>query len=132
MQKKLALFKIGSQEYQLSEVDIPGAKCLAEYDDLSEIYPTFYTTSDTYDVSNFASNSAVSAFYATTPTRTVSEAAKRSIGLKNSIHQKGEGNSQFGTRWIHNPKLKQSKKIRSTDDLPPGWIEGRKIKFDED
>jgi hypothetical protein len=27
---------------------------------------------------------------------------------------------------------KRSKKIRSTDELPEGWIEGRKMKFDDE
>lgn len=132
MHKKLTLYKLASAKYQLSEIDIPNAEALAEYDDLSEIYPDFYATSNTYDVTAFADDSAVSSFYATTATRTVSEAAKRSIGLKNSINQSGAGNSQFGTKWIYSDTEKRSKKIRSTDPIPEGWLEGRKIKFDED
>ncbi len=55
--------------------------------------------------------------------------AKQSIGAKNSIHQSGEGNSQFGTRWIYNIELKESKKIKKTEQIPDGWKLGRKIKY---
>jgi group I intron endonuclease len=48
---------------------------------------------------------------------------KRKIGKANSIKQKGEGNSQFGTRWITNEI--QNKKIKKTDIIPNGWRIGR-------
>ena len=54
---------------------------------------------------------------------------KAKIGAKNSICQKGSGNSQFGTRWIHSLNLKLSKRIGKTEALPENWLEGRKIKF---
>ena len=57
------------------------------------------------------------------------EESKRKIGEANSIHQKGKGNSQYGTRWIHNLELKKSKKIKKEEVLPEGWLEGRKMKF---
>lgn len=66
------------------------------------------------------------------PVRGITDEAKRSISLKNSINQRGEGNSQYGTIWIHSLTEKRSKKIRSTDEIPVGWIRGRKIKFDEE
>lgn len=133
--KKLTLYKIENEDgtaYRVSETEIVGATALAGYNDISELYPNFYNSTSTYNVNNFTSNSAVSSFYATTPTRTVSEAAKVRIGAANSINQTGEGNSQFGTRWIFSDELKQSKKIRSTDNVPEGWELGRKIKFDGD
>lgn len=135
--KKLTLFKIendsGESEYQVSELDIPNAEPLASYDDIGELYPQFYDTDNsTYDVSNFTSNSLVQSYYATSPTRSVSLAAKQAIGAANSVHQTGEGNSQFGTRWIYSDTEKQSKKIRATDDIPEGWQLGRKIKFDNE
>lgn len=40
--------------------------------------------------------------------------------------QSGEGNSQFGTRWIH--RGLENKKIKKEDLLPEGWIVGRKMK----
>lgn len=58
-----------------------------------------------------------------------SDTAKKKIGEANSVHQKGEGNSQFGTMWIHNINLKQSKRIPKTEEIPEGWLKGRKIKF---
>lgn len=48
-----------------------------------------------------------------------------------SASQLGEGNSQYGTRWIHNMELKESKKISSYESLPDGWREGRKVNFDK-
>jgi hypothetical protein len=58
--------------------------------------------------------------------------SKRKIGEANSKHQKGEGNSQYGTCWIHNLEEKISKKIPKDeleDWLELGWIKGRKMKF---
>jgi len=137
LDKKLTLFKteneLGEAEYQVSEQDIPNAEPLASYNDIGELYPNFYDTSNsTYDMSSFTSNSLVSSFYATTPTRSVSEAAKTLIGAANSVHQTGEGNSQFGTRWVHSLEEQRSKKIRVTDKIPLGWLEGRKMKFDDE
>lgn len=53
---------------------------------------------------------------------------KTLIGLKNSKHQTGEGNSQYGTMWIHHPLEFSNKKINKTDQIPEGWIKGRKFK----
>ena len=61
--------------------------------------------------------------------KTHSEESKRKIGKANSKIQSGSGNSQYGTMWIHNLELKKSKKINKTDQIPDGWIKGRKIKF---
>ena len=135
--KKLTLFKteneLGEAEYQVSEQDIPNAEPLASYNDIGELYPNIYDTSNnTYDMQAFTSNSLVQSFYATTPTRSVSDAAKALIGAANSVHQAGEGNSQFGTRWIHSMEEQRSKKIRVTDKIPKGWLEGRKMKFDDE
>lgn len=58
-----------------------------------------------------------------------SDESKKKIAKKNSIHQQGKNNSQFGTRWIHSTELRLSKKIGKTDSLPEGYSEGRKIKF---
>jgi hypothetical protein len=54
---------------------------------------------------------------------------KKKIGEKNSEHQSGNKNSQFGTRWIYSDDLKSSKRIKNNDPLPLGWNEGRKMKF---
>jgi hypothetical protein len=45
---------------------------------------------------------------------------------------KGEQNSQYGSCWIHNLDLKESKKIKKEDInqwLEKGWLNGRKLKF---
>jgi hypothetical protein len=39
------------------------------------------------------------------------------------VLQKGEKNSQFGSRWVHNPATKESKKHRG--DLEDGWVYGK-------
>ena len=52
--------------------------------------------------------------------------SKKKIGEQNSISQKGEKNSQFGTCWItkdnENRKIKKEELINYTTD---GWIKGR-------
>lgn len=54
-----------------------------------------------------------------------SEESKQRIGVANSIHQKGSGNSQYGTMWITNEV--ESKKIRKDEEIPEGWRKGRKF-----
>lgn len=57
------------------------------------------------------------------------EDAKKKIGLITSKAQKGSGNSQYGTCWIHNLELKDTKKIKKDDIrqwLADGWVLGRK------
>jgi hypothetical protein len=52
-----------------------------------------------------------------------SEDTKIKIGKINSIKQKGENNSQFGTCWITNGM--ENKKIKNTETVPSGWKLGR-------
>ena len=47
-----------------------------------------------------------------------------------SINQIGDGNSQHGTKWIHNISLQRSIKINQSDNVPIGWSEGRVINFE--
>jgi group I intron endonuclease len=54
------------------------------------------------------------------------EESKKKIGEKNSIHQKGLGNSQYGTMWITNGI--ESIRIKKNDIIPEGWKKGRVIK----
>ena len=56
-----------------------------------------------------------------------SDISKKKIGLQNSINQKGEKNSQFGTCWI----IKENKCIKIKNDelstfIKKGWRKGRK------
>lgn len=48
-----------------------------------------------------------------------------------SENQTGSGNSQWGTKWIHNVALKQSKKIPKGETVPEGWRLGRVINFNK-
>ena len=58
------------------------------------------------------------------------ENTKRKIGKKNSIHQRGKGNSQYGKCWIYNDKESiRIKKEELEEYLTKGWIKGRKIKY---
>ena len=47
--------------------------------------------------------------------------------FKEIKHQQGEKNSQFGTMWICNLELRENKKIKSNEQIPEGWIKGRKM-----
>lgn len=58
-----------------------------------------------------------------------SDETKKKIGKSNSEKQSGELNSQYGKKWIYSPSEKKSIKINRYDDIPQGWLEGRKIKF---
>jgi hypothetical protein len=51
------------------------------------------------------------------------EESKKKIGAANSIHQKGSGNSQYGTMWITDGK--NSVRIKKDDNIPEGWKKGR-------
>ena len=63
---------------------------------------------------------------------THTEETKAKIGEKNSKTQKGSGNSQFGTCWVHSLIEQKNKKINK-DELETfisnGWVKGRKMKF---
>lgn len=61
-----------------------------------------------------------------------SDKSKKLIGEKNSKHQSGSGNSQYGKCWIHNLKLKKSQLIKKElieKFLNEGWQKGRKQIF---
>jgi hypothetical protein len=53
------------------------------------------------------------------------EALKGNHSSVMSFLQSGSKNSQYGTMWISNIELKQSKKIKKTDEIPEGWVKGR-------
>lgn len=53
----------------------------------------------------------------------LSEETKQKIGKANSIKQKGEKNSQYGTCWITNGS--ENKKIKKGQTPPEGWSLGR-------
>ena len=42
-------------------------------------------------------------------------------------HQQGEKNSNFGKHWYMNPATGESKSFGDKDNIPEGWIRGRKV-----
>ncbi|MFW6377072.1 MAG: hypothetical protein ACOCZ5_00355 [bacterium] len=54
-----------------------------------------------------------------------SDETKKKIGKINSLKQKGNNNSQYGTRWITNGI--ENKKISKNNIVPNGWKYGRII-----
>ncbi len=48
---------------------------------------------------------------------------RRRFSIAKSIEQSGSGNSQFGSKWAHNPLTKENKKIKG--NLAEGWIYGK-------
>ena len=58
--------------------------------------------------------------------KTHSDETKRKIGIKNSIKQKGEKNSQHGSCWITNGI--NNKKIIKNELIPLDWKLGRTVK----
>ena len=44
-------------------------------------------------------------------------------------HQQGKKNSMYGKIWIHSVIEKRSIVINSSEEIPDGWIKGRKLKF---
>jgi len=59
------------------------------------------------------------------------EESKRKIGIANSISQKGNKNSQYGSCWIYSPDENINKKIKLAEVdqyISNGWIRGRKLK----
>jgi len=58
------------------------------------------------------------------------ESSKKLVGEKNSITQKGEKNSQYGTYWItKNNVNKKIKSIELDSYLNDGWVRGVKSKI---
>lgn len=58
--------------------------------------------------------------------RTHKEESKQKIGSKNAIHQKGKGNSQYGTMWVTDGVT--SMKIKKGSNIPEGFRKGRVMK----
>jgi len=56
------------------------------------------------------------------------EEAKRRIAVVTSKCQSGSGNSQYGTLWIMNEITGESIRIKKAENIPEGWVKGRKIK----
>lgn len=50
---------------------------------------------------------------------------KEKLSNEISRKQKGTGNSQYGTRWCHNPSTKENKKLKKDECLPELFIYGK-------
>lgn len=59
------------------------------------------------------------------------EQLKVSFSERMSIIQMGKGNSQYGTMWIHNKTLKQSKKVANDTIIDDGWEKGRVLNWNK-
>ena len=127
---KITLYKIenkvGDDKYLVSDSPVPNGEALADYNNIEELYPTVVTTDTTFQ--NYVS----SAVFDTVADNNMFAATRAAVGVMNSVTQAGAGNSQYGTQWIFSEEEKTSKKIRVTDDIPDGWLKGRKIKFEDD
>jgi len=55
---------------------------------------------------------------------------RRKFSESQSERMSGDGNTQFGSRWIYNLELRQTRKILNTENVPDGWSLGRIIDFD--
>ncbi len=56
---------------------------------------------------------------------------KKKKKYKEIKHQQGERNSQYGTKWIYNLKLRENKRVDKNSDIPEGWKLGRIGNFDD-
>lgn len=64
--------------------------------------------------------------------KTHTEDTKKQMSLSHKGKHDGSKNSQYGTCWIYNENIKESKKIKKEDLsfwLDNGWLKGRKLKF---
>ncbi len=59
------------------------------------------------------------------------EKLRKKFAELQKISQTGIKNSQFGTKWIHNDVLRQTKKINISDEIPDGWSIGRVVDFEK-
>jgi len=57
------------------------------------------------------------------PTNKMYGWVRKRFSLAKSIEQSGNGNSQYGSRWAHNPITKENKKIKG--ELDDGWVYGK-------
>ena len=63
---------------------------------------------------------------------THTEETKKKIGEANSIHQRGNSNSQYGKMWVYNDELKVNKRIEDKeleDMINLGYKKGMKMKY---
>lgn len=79
---------------------------------LVKIYPT-----------NHALAKAAAMMIPNRPTNKMYGWVRKRFAVAKSIEQSGPGNSQYGSRWAHNPITKENKKIKG--EIPQGWFYGK-------
>ncbi len=130
---KITLYKIknkfGDDKYLVSSEPVSDGEALASYNNIEELYPSVVTTDTT--IQNYLATETFNLASANVAACDTFAASRAAVGVLNSSYQAGTGNSQYGTQWIYSEKEKLSKKIRVTDDIPKGWLKGRKIKFED-
>jgi len=50
---------------------------------------------------------------------------KEKFSESQSKSQSGEDNSQYGTRWCHNPLTKENRKLKRFEEIEEGWLFGK-------
>jgi hypothetical protein len=80
---------------------------------------------------NYALKKAAAMMIVNRPNNKLYGWVRREFARAQSYFQSGASNSQYGTRWIHNKRLKQCRKIKKTDDIPNDWEIGYIVKWEK-
>ena len=75
---------------------------------------------------NYALAKAAHMMVSNRPTNKYYGWIRKRFAKAKSIEQTGSGNSQYGTKWIHNPVTGEAKKTKGK--IPDGWFAGSKPK----
>jgi len=114
-------------------------KCLGGSDDPSNLAPL--TPEEHYVAhqllvkmypKNFALVKAAAMMIPDRPSNKLYGWLRRKLSEAMSFAQSGENNSQYGSFWIHNKKLRLSKRVPKNFKVEEGWELGRVINFDKE
>lgn len=103
---------LGGSDDEFNLVDLTPEEHYVAHQLLIKIYPN-----------NHALVKAASMMIPNRPSNKMYGWLRRRFSEVKSIEQSGSKNSQYGTRWVHSPITKQSKKIRG--DIKDGWLPGK-------
>jgi hypothetical protein len=103
---------MGGEDNNSNLVDLTPEEHYVAHQLLTKIYPE-----------NYALAKAAGMMIASRPSNKLYGWLRRRIAKAQSYYQGGEKNSQYGTRWVHNPETEESKKIKG--DIEDGWVFGR-------
>lgn len=92
--------------------------------------PVFYKLLKAYIMMSHCKNSLQDRTYKVNSR--IYESLKIEHSKAMSLSQSGKDNSQYGTKWIHNPQLQISKKVNKNEELLEGWKLGRVIKWNKE